>query len=45
MNCDPSPGRLGELVVHVVGLVQEELQHQPVVRTGQCHFPHTNLDS
>ena len=44
MNGDPRPGRLGELVVHVVGLVQEELQHQPVVRTGQCHFPHTNLD-
>ena len=44
MNGDPRPGRLGELVVHVVGLVQEELQHQAVVRPGECDFPHTNLD-
>ena len=44
MDGDPRPGRLGELVVHVVGLVQEQLQHQAVVRPGQGHFPHSNLD-
>ena len=44
MNGDPGPGRLGELVVHVVGLVQEQLQHQAVVRPGQCHGSHTNLE-
>ena len=41
---DPGPCRLGELVVHVVGLVQEQLQHQAVVRPGQSHFPHGNLE-
>ena len=45
MNGDPGPGRLGELVVHVVGLVQEQLQHQAVVRPGQCDGPHPNLET
>ena len=40
MYGDPGPRGLGELVVHVVGLVQEQLQHQPVVRPGQGDFPH-----
>ena len=37
MNIDPGPGGLGELVLHVVGLVQVELQVQPVVRASHCH--------
>ena len=44
MYGDPRPRGLGELVVHVVGLVQEQLQHQPVVRPGQCDFPHGHLE-
>ena len=43
MDGDPRPRRLGELVVHIVGLVQEQLQHQAVVRPGEGNFPHTNL--
>ena len=40
MDSDPGPGRLGELVVHVVGLVQEQLQHQTVVGPGEGHLSH-----
>ena len=44
MDIHPSPRHLGQLVVHVVGLVQEQLQHQPVVRPGQSDFPHGHLE-
>ena len=40
MNGDPGPGRLGQLVVHVVLLVQEQLHHQAVLGPGECHLPH-----
>ena len=43
MNVDPRPGGLGELVLHVVGLVQVELQVQPVVRASHCHRLHLHM--
>ena len=45
MNVDPGAGRLAELVVHVVGLVQEQLQRETIVRPRHRHLPHlqTNI--
>ena len=43
MNVDPRPGCLGEFVLHVVGLVQVELQVQAVVRASHCHRLHLHM--
>ena len=40
MNVDPGASRLAELVVHVVGLVQEQLQGETIVRPGHRDLPH-----
>ena len=43
MDVNPGPSHPAELVVHVVFLVQEELQHQAMVRTCHCHLPHLQM--
>ena len=43
MDVNPGPSHPAELVVHVVFLVQEELQHQAMVRTCHCHLPYLEM--
>ena len=40
MDIHPGPRHLGQLVVHVVGLVQEQLQHKAMFRPRHCYLSH-----
>ena len=44
VNSNPCSCRLGQFVVHIVPLVQVELQHQAVHGSGQTHLPRFSLE-